>query len=183
MKHITEAWAIELLKKHAPDSKRFDIIFKHVKKVQEIAIKIASEIIKNGHTVNIDFIKAASILHDIGRYKHPPGSANIIKHGVDGANILRAEGLDEAYARVCENHIGSGINANDIKKQNLNIPEKDYMPQTIEEKIINYADSLTFYDKQGTIEMVIERYQKEVGSEIAQRTRNLHNEIEKLRNK
>ena len=57
------------------------------------------------------------------------------------------------------------------------------MPETVEEKIINYADSLIFENKEITIEQVYERYRKEVGEKLVEKTKKLHEEIEKLRGK
>lgn len=175
---MNEEKAIELLRKYAPDKRTFKIVLAHCKKGQEIALRIAADIPK----ADKEFIKVASILHDIGRFKCPPKTKENIKHGIIGAEILRKEGLDK-YARVAERHLGAGITKDDIKKQKLNLPLKDYVPKTIEEKIIAYADNLVFGNKEGTIQHVIERFSKEIGKECAERVKKLHNEIEKLRSK
>lgn len=180
---MDEKQAIELLKKYATDEERFKKVLAHSKAVQKVALRIAEDIITNGHHVDIKFIITASLLHDIGRFKTGKDGKNIIQHGILGAEILRKEGLDEKYALVCERHIGSGINKEDIEEQKLDLPLKDYMPESIEEKIINYADSLIFGDKEGTIEQVLERYRKEVGEKLVEKTKKLHKEIEKLRGK
>jgi uncharacterized protein len=180
---MDEKQAIELLKKYAPDEESFKKVLTHSKAVQRAALRIAEDIIANGRHVDINFIITASLLHDIGRFKCPPKTKESIKHGIYGAEILRKEGLDEKYALVCERHIGSGITKEDIKEQRLDLPKKDFMPESIEEKIINYADSLIFGNKEGTIEQVIERYRKEVGEKLVERTKKLHEEIEGLRGK
>ena len=180
---------IELLKKYAPNEESFKKVLDHSKAVQRAALRIAEDIIANGRHVDINFIITASLLHDIGRFQCPPGTKESIKHGIIGAGILRKEGLDERYALVCERHIGSGITKEDIQEQKLDLPLKDYMPESIEEKIITYADNLIFegendtWDREGTIEQAIERYRKEVGEKLAQRTKKLHEEIERLRGK
>lgn len=182
MENITEADAVSLLKKYAPDAKAFEIVLNHSRAVQAVAVRIANEIISNGHDVDMQFIRSASLLHDIGRFDYPPGKKGI-EHGIKGAKILRKEGLDEKYALVCERHVGSGIDEKDIEEQKLPLPMKSYIPESVEEKIINYADSLIFGDKEGTIQQVIKRYRKEVNEKLAQRTVHLHNEIEQLRGK
>ena len=58
--------------------------------------------------------------------------------------MLREEGL-ERYARVCERHTGAGITVHDIESRNLPLPRRDFLPETIEEQIICYADK--FYSK------------------------------------
>ncbi|MBO7318136.1 MAG: phosphohydrolase, partial [Bacteroidales bacterium] len=75
---------------------------------------------------------------------HCHGKAHYIQHGIIGAQLLRAEGL-EAHARVCERHIGVGLTANDIIAQNLPLPHCDMLPETLEEKLVCYADN--FFSK------------------------------------
>jgi uncharacterized protein len=95
--------------------------------------------------VDCNFIYEAAMLHDIG-FKFPVGAKNreelstcYVAHGYYGAEILRKEKLP-LYARVAERHVGMGILAKDIKENNWPIPEADYKPQTVEEKIISFAD-------------------------------------------
>lgn len=57
---------------------------------------------------------------------------------------MRAEGYPR-HARVCERHTGAGLTKHDIISQKLPLPEEDYLPETIEEKVICYADK--FYSK------------------------------------
>lgn len=171
---ITQKKAIALLKKYAPDKKSFNIVLKHSMSVQKVALHIAKKI----PCVDIDFIKTVSILHDIGRFNCPPWKDSIM-HGVEGAKILRKEGLRK-YALVAERHLGVGISKQDIKKQKLKLPLKDYVPKTIEENIISYADNIIFGTRIGTIQEVIKRYKKEVGDFIIPRIIKQHNEIVNL---
>lgn len=180
---MDEKQCIELLKKYAHDEKKFKIVLDHSKAVQKVALRIGKEILDNGYKVDLEFIKIACLLHDIGRFKKGTEGYSIIRHGILGAEILRKEGLDEKYALVCERHIGSGIQKKDIEEQGLDLPLKDYIPESIEEKIISYADSLIFGNKEGTIEQVLDRYRKEVGEKLVEKTKKLHEEIEKLRKK
>lgn len=57
---------------------------------------------------------------------------------------MRKEGL-ESIARVCERHTGTGLTAENIREQHLPLPEQDFRPETLEEKVICYADK--FYSK------------------------------------
>ncbi len=99
---------------------------------------------------DLQFILEASMFHDIGIIQtFAPdidcfGRADYIEHGVLGAEILRKNGMDK-LARVSETHIGVGITKDDIKKYNLPLPLKDYLPVSLEEKIIAWADK--FYSK------------------------------------
>lgn len=172
MEKLTEKEAIEILKKHAPNEKSFEIVLKHAEAVKSAAIEIA----QNVSGIDMDFIKSASILHDIGRFKHPPGK-DTIKHGIAGAQILRSHGL-EKHARVAERHLGTGITIEDIKNQNLKLPPGNYTPQSKEEKIITFADNLIFGSRKGTLEEVKERFRKEIGEFMVDRLDSLAKEIE-----
>ena len=177
MRAITEKGAIELLRKYSNNKKSFNAVLNHSRAVQKLALEIANEVKKN-HDVDIDFVKTASLLHDIGRFKCY--KENSIRHGVEGGEILRNEGLKK-YARIAETHIGIGITKQDIEKQGLNLPLKDFVPKTREEKIIAYADNLIFGKERGTIQKVIERFRNELGESYVERVIKLHNEIEELR--
>lgn len=95
-------------------------------------------------------IYCASLLHDIGVVKcHAPaihafGELPYLNHGIEGKKILDKIGLYQ-YGRVCERHTGSGITAEEIKEKNLPLPPKDYLPETLLEKLICYADK--FFSK------------------------------------
>ena len=101
------------------------------------------------------FIEEAAMLHDIGIifcdapkiHCHGPHKYiehKYIEHGYLGAELLRREGL-ERHALVAERHTGTGITIEQVEREELPIPERDYCPQSLEEKIICYADK--FYSK------------------------------------
>jgi uncharacterized protein len=46
---------------------------------------------------------------------------------------------------VCERHTGTGITREQIIKQQLPLPLGDYVPETLEEQLVCYADK--FYSK------------------------------------
>lgn len=172
----TEEECIQLLKKYSTDEETFNIVLNHVKKVREAALQTAEKI----PNINLDIIKTGSLLHDIGRFGFPPKSKEKIVHGVKGAEILRKEKIDETLARICETHIGIGITKEDIEKQNLPLPKKDFVPETKEEKIIAYADNLVIGNIIGTEKMVEDRFEKELGKEYRKRAKKFHNEIHSM---
>ncbi|MFQ5475191.1 MAG: HD domain-containing protein [Candidatus Nanoarchaeia archaeon] len=173
---MDEKKALGILKKYAPDVRAYRIILRHSRAVQCYAVWLARRVGKN--RVDIEFVSNAALLHDIGRYWYPPGK-NSDLHGVKGAAVLKKEGL-LAYALVCERHLGVGITRADIKKQNLRLPLKDYVPKTIEEKIVSYADLRMKYDKIVPIQQVARRFEKEIGYGMGQRVLRMHKEIQKL---
>ncbi len=97
-----------------------------------------------------------------------------------GAAILRKEGVEERYALVCEHHTGAGILAQDIEEQKLDLPVRDFLPTTREEKIIAFADKLGKADREWTLQEVKARYAKELGQKYADRIQQLADEVEQL---
>jgi len=171
---MTEKEAILLLSKYAKDKRDFDAILKHSKAVQKVALRIAKKI----KGIDIEFIRTASLLHDIGRFECPPGKFSF-KHGIIGAEILRKEGLKK-HALAAERHLGAGISKKDIIEQKLDLPLKDYLPKTREEKIIAHADNLIENNREITIEKTIERFRKELGEKVAKKIKKLNNEVNKM---
>lgn len=142
--------AVKLLRQVGCDSK----LISHMKAVSHLAVSIAEKIKSKGHQVDVEFVEVAALLHDIGRSK-----TQDIRHGVEGAAILRSLNLD-SYARICETHIGAGLTREEAKE--LGLPPKDYLPQTLEEKIIAHADNLI----EGSKEVSIDETIKKVGDKL-----------------
>jgi len=174
MTKLTEKQAIDLLKKYSKDQNSFDKVLSHSKAVQKKALEIAKDI----PYVDEDHIRIGSLLHDIGRFDTYPNNPE--KHGIVGADILRKENLHE-YAPIAERHLGAGISKEDIKEQRIDLPPKDYVPITKEEKIITHADNLIAGDKETTKEQVIDRYEKEIGKKAANKIKKLAEEVEEMR--
>jgi uncharacterized protein (TIGR00295 family) len=174
MKEITEEEAIALLRKYSDSEEHFNKVLAHVKAVQKVAIRIAEKV----KGIDMYKIRIGSILHDIGRFSCPPGK-DTCKHGHLGAEILRKEGLDD-IAEIAAKHLGAGIRKEDIDKQALPLPSMDFVPETMEEKIIAHADNLIFGDREGTFEEVVERYRKELGEEYVSRLNKLKKEVEEM---
>ena len=102
----------------------------------------------------------AAMVHDIGIIKTDApdiecfGDEPYIRHGVLGAEMMRAEGYPR-HARVCERHTGAGLSLKEIEEQGLPLPHVDLLPETLEEKVICYADkffSKTKLDREKTLE-------------------------------
>ena len=141
--------SLEILSEYYdPKSKLFDILVEHGSRVAAKAIDAAKRV---PHlNPDPDFIREASMLHDIGicftrtsslgcEGKHP-----YICHGYLGRELLDNKGF-KRHALVCERHLGVGLTAEDIMQQGLPLPVRDMVPVSIEELIISYADK--FYSK------------------------------------
>lgn len=140
--------ALSLIEKYfLPHTHAYRILRTHSEQVAEKALKIATRLNKKKAIAAIDlnFIYEAALLHDIGIYAvYAPelgcfGQHPYLQHGVIGAHLLTNEMMPK-HARVCERHIGVGLTAVEIIAQKLPLPVQDYLPQTIEEQIITYAD-------------------------------------------
>lgn len=171
MEHITEKKAVALLKKYAATEQDFEAVLAHSISVQKVALKICRKV-----RCDVQFVKTACLLHDIGRFQ----CLNAIKHGIVGAKILKEEGLPK-HALVAERHLGAGISKQDIKEQKLKLPLKDYVPKTVEEKIIAHADNLIFNTRVGTLKEAVSRFSKELGKKCGEKVKKLGEEIEKLK--
>lgn len=138
-----------IIHKYCQDNAELEkVLLKHSTDVANRAIRI----IRNHPELNAneEFVYEAAMLHDIGICRvdapsiHCHGSEPYIRHGLMGAEILRAEGLP-LHARVAERHTGTGLTADEIIRQQLPLPAQDLLPESIEEQIICYSDK--FYSK------------------------------------
>jgi len=139
----------KIIDKYYPEENELKhILMVHSRLVADKALRI----VDNHPELRADrqFVEEAAMLHDIGIFlTNAPsiycfGTEPYIRHGILGAQLVRNEGY-ELHARVCERHTGSGITIADIQKQSLPLPLQDYLPVTIEEQIICYADK--FFSK------------------------------------
>ncbi|MDE6548023.1 MAG: HDIG domain-containing protein [Muribaculaceae bacterium] len=127
-----------------------DLLLTHSEMVARKALDVAEAAKLN---IDKDFVYQAAMLHDIGIFKcdasgiYCYGTEPYIRHGIIGGELLRQEGADEAYARVCERHTGSGLTAKEIAETGMPLPHMDFLPETLEEKLICYADK--FFSKSG----------------------------------
>lgn len=139
----------KIIDRYYPDDNKLRyILMTHSRLVCQRALKICDAHPELG--LDRRFIEEAAMLHDIGicRCDAPGiecfGTEPYICHGRIGAAMLREEGL-ERHARVCERHTGTGLTKEEIIRQNLPLPHQDFLPETLEEKLICYADK--FYSK------------------------------------
>ncbi|HOJ97063.1 MAG TPA: HDIG domain-containing protein [Methanospirillum sp.] len=110
-------------------------VIEHCKTVRDVALRIASDIIRTGVHVALDRVAAGAILHDIGRSR-----THGMAHADEGGDICRSKGLDEAICRIVERHIGAGLYADE--RARFGLSAVDRIPETLEEKIVAHADNL-----------------------------------------
>ncbi|MFH0862078.1 MAG: TIGR00295 family protein [Candidatus Altiarchaeota archaeon] len=147
-------------------------VIEHCLVVSSFAKEIAEKIKSNGHEIDMDFVESAALLHDIGRSK-----THGIRHGIEGAALMKEY---PRYARVCESHIGGGIGKDEAER--IGLPAKDYLPETLEEKVICYADKLIHGTRKASLEQTLEKFRKRLGAHhpSIDRILELDREIRKL---
>ncbi len=146
-----------------------DNVIEHCSKVSENSVKIAKRLKSSGVEIDVDFCEVAGLIHDIGR-----SVTHGISHGVEGAKLMDRY---PRLARICATHIGGGITKDEAVE--LGLPPGDYMPHTIEEKIICIADKLTDGARDITIDETLEKFSARLGTDhpTIDRIKRLYDEI------
>ena len=129
-------------------SRTRELLLHHGEQVARKALEIIgrAEWLKADH----QFVREAAMLHDIGigRTKSPTlgcsGDLPYICHGIEGRKMLDRRGLHR-HGLVCERHVGVGILKDEIRRHKLPLPARDMVPNSIEERLVCYADK--FFSK------------------------------------
>lgn len=141
-------WKAIVDKYYGEDEELRHILIVHSQSVARKALQIVS--LHPELNIDREFVEEAVMLHDIGIIKTDApgikcfGTEPYIRHGLLGGEMLRLEGLPR-HARVCERHTGAGLSLQDIVTQQLPLPHQDFLPETMEEQLICYADK--FFSK------------------------------------
>jgi uncharacterized protein (TIGR00295 family) len=175
---LTEKQARELLQTF----KLPQPVINHVELVNETCLNLV-DLLKERKPhmkINRRLVSVGALLHDLGRSK-----TNAINHGLAGAQIIRDLNLKndlemEKVAKICERHLGGGIGMKEAIK--LGLPANDYIPKSIEEKIVTYCDNLIDDDVVKDPSWAAVDYEKKHGknSEPARRVRELNKFFEDL---
>lgn len=135
-----------LKKENTPEN-----VIEHCKAVCRKAMKIAS----NFDDVDCELIRKGALLHDIGRSK-----THGITHAIEGVEIARRYGYDQDVLNIIERHIGAGITKEEAKW--IGLPEKSYVPETLEEKIVAHADNLVSGSEEVDLDFVIAKWRRQI---------------------
>lgn len=161
--------AIELLRKNNCPPK----VINHCEAVAKFAIETASKLEKKGLKIDFKLVEVGALLHDIGRSK-----THTVDHAVIGAKIAESAGLPEPVVRIIKRHVGGGITSEEAEK--FGWPKDVYVPLTLEEKIVSYADKVIEQSKRVPIDLEIEQLRMEHKDDAAERVRKLNEEITSL---
>ena len=118
-----------------------DEIQKHCEATQRKALQIAQQLSVK-ITVNFDLVGIGALLHDIGRAR-----THDVTHGYVGGQILELYEYSPAVVKIVERHVLGGFTAEEAVL--LGLPERSFIPETWEEKIVCVADKLGIYDWDG----------------------------------
>ncbi len=150
-------------------------VIAHCKAVTALAMQIAKACEKKGLNVDIKLVEVGALLHDIGRSK-----THGVDHVIRGAEIARSLNLPESVVSIIERHAGGGITLDEAKK--LGWPIKSYVPNSLEEKIVTYADKLIEGLRRVPVERTVRKFSKELGKNHSSvvRVKKLHKEFSSL---
>lgn len=149
-------------------------VIKHCKEVASLAVEIAAKAKAAGNDVNLELVEAGALLHDLGRCQ-----THGISHAVEGFRLAQSKGVEPEVAEIIKRHIGAGVSKEEAEK--LGLPEGDYFPRNLEEKIVAHADNLVKGTKRITINERLELMNKKnIPEHTVQRVKKLAEEVERL---
>jgi uncharacterized protein (TIGR00295 family) len=141
----------------------------HCQACARISRLLAETAAGRGNMVNQEAVEAGALLHDIGR-----SQTQTVSHGYVGAQILEKEGIDRVVVEIVRRHVGAGISAEEA--DTLGFPKGDYVPRTLEQKIVCFSDKLLDGDKARPFEEEVKRFVKK-GHDV-QRLRKLKEDVD-----
>jgi uncharacterized protein (TIGR00295 family) len=146
-------------------------VITHCRAVSELAVEIALRI----DGADVELVRAGGLLHDLGRAR-----THGIGHAVEGVKIAKELGLPDEITGIIRNHIGAGLPADEAAAMGL--PSEEFMPVTIEQKIVAHADNMIDYFQPLPVSNVIHKLTEKGHLKAVERIKLLHDELSKLAN-
>lgn len=140
----------------------------HCCTVREMAVHIADIC-----AADRQLVSAGALLHDLGRCRDMG-----IRHAIIGATMAEQLGLPEETVEIIRRHIGAGLDEDEARE--LGLPPGDYIPSTLEEKIVAHADNLTSDNHFVPVQWTVKRLMEKSRYRGAERVVALHNELSSL---
>ncbi len=140
----------------------------HCCTVWTMAQAIASKI-----DCDMGLVRAGALLHDIGR-----SIDHSINHAVIGASIAADLNLPREVVEIVRRHVGAGLDEEEVRE--FNLPKGDYIPRTIEQKIVCHADNMVSDNKFVDHMYSVERLRAKGSNRGAKRIADLHKELSAL---
>ncbi len=145
----SEGEALELHRKYGSN----EIVVRHCKKVAEVAKALADSFQRSGRKVDSQTLVAGALLHDIGRNR-----SRTVNHGLLGAELLEREGVDDRVVQIVRRHVGAGLSPEEVKR--VGLPDLDFIPRTLEERIVCFADKMVASDRVRPFDQEVQRFAK-----------------------
>ena len=145
-------------------------VINHCEAVAELAVETANSLGERGFKIDFKLVEVGALLHDIGRSK-----THTVHHAVVGVGIAKAAGLPDSVVSIIKRHVGGGITA--IEAEKLGWPKDVYVPITLEEKVVSYADKLIENSERAPIDLIVKKLSGERKYEAAERVLKLYEEI------
>jgi uncharacterized protein len=139
--------ALELHKRYGSNER----IVGHCEAVARVALILVEALKKKGKQVDEPSVITAALLHDIGRSR-----IQTVHHGYVGAEIVGKEGLGGTVSEIVRRHVGAGISKEEAEK--LGFPDGDYLPRTLEERIVCFSDKMVDGDRVRPFEEEVLRF-------------------------
>jgi uncharacterized protein len=149
-------------------------VIKHCIAVAKLAVKTAKAIKKKGLPVDLEIVEIGALLHDIGRSR-----THNIDHVIEGVKIAEDNGLPIPIVNIIRRHVGGGITLEEAKELGWSTSDT-YIPMTLEEKVVSYADKIIDHGQRIPVELTIKQFRDMGLSQAAERIAKLHEEITAL---
>jgi uncharacterized protein len=134
---------------------------------------VAEEMSSRIRPVNLPLVISGALLHDMGR-----AVDHSIMHAFVGAKMAEDMGLPRELVDIIRKHTGAGLDERDVAE--LALPPGDYMPRTIEEKIVAHADNLVSDNRVVNHRYSVEKLRNKGADRGAERIEMLHWELSRL---
>lgn len=156
-----EKICLEILKQEGCSDK----VVRHVCVVNFVAMTLAKAC-----GANLELVNAGSWLHDVGRSR-----THGVRHVSEGVAIARSRDLPEELVRVISTHVAAGFTEDEAAA--IGLPPGDYMPSTLEEKIVCHSDNLVGDDEIMTLKEAVEDLEVRGYRTTASRMKVMHEEL------
>ncbi|MBO5599824.1 MAG: HDIG domain-containing protein [Candidatus Methanomethylophilus sp.] len=137
-------------------------------------VRAVAEVIAAGIPgADMDVVIAGALLHDIGR-----SVDHSIMHAYLGTQIAEKKGLPKCLVEIIRKHTGAGLDDEDVREMGL--PPGDYMPATLEEKIVAHADNMVSDNRVVSYRHSVDKLRFKGAERGALRVEMLHKELSNL---
>ena len=128
-----------------------EVVWTHSLIVRDIALQLVENLEKREIKIDKELVETGCLIHDMGCYQcyefYGRTDGPYIQHGIKGYEILKKEGFSEEIARMAMIHLGVGLVKENVIASKLPLEPEDYIPITLEEELVAYADN--FHSKSG----------------------------------